>query len=127
LQWIQDFGLVHFNFESSQQPGSSYESVDLISFNNQSVPIIASKNVNHMSPTNSMVFLDTRHQLHWRGLSATDHLSVQLFDFRGKLIYSSSQLSGSFILNTSHFSNGAYIIKYQINNETWKHFSFVRN
>ena len=127
LQWIQNFGLVHYIYGYASDPGSSTQTVDLISFNNQSVPIITSKNVTNTSPINSMVFLDTRYQLHWRELSANDHLNAQLYDCRGKLIYSSHQLPGSFVLNTSRFSCGAYILRYQVNNETWKHFSFVRN
>jgi|GEM_PF-5262296 hypothetical protein len=99
----------------------------LVSFNNQLVGIKTSKMMDRSVTENQIVSIDIRHQIHWLGASATDHLNAQVFDFKGRLIYSSRQLPGSFVLNTSRFSHGAYVLRYQINNETWKHFSFVMN
>jgi hypothetical protein len=129
FQWIQNYGLVNYSATSGgeMRMNEPHTELTLVSFSNQPLAVIPKENIDRLSPGNKINYTGFYNQIHWRGLSTTDHLSVQLFDFTGKLIYSFRQLPGSFILNTSQFSNGAYIIKYQVNNEMWKHFSFVRN
>ena len=132
LQWIQNFGLIKFTNIFANEPGTSTETINLVSFNNQMVgkPItaIAPPNISQsLSENQNVLIASTRNQIRWRGLSAVDRLNIQVYDCRGKLVLSSRQLQGSFVLNTSRFSRGAYILRYQVNNETWKHFSFVRN
>jgi hypothetical protein len=123
-EWLQNYGLIHYGY--FEGPYGTF-TLNLISFNNQSVPIIASKNMIRALPQKSSVFFDTRNQIHWRGLSSLDRLNVQVYDCRGKLAFSSRQLQGNYILNTSQFSSKAYILRYQVNNGIWNNFSLVKN
>jgi hypothetical protein len=128
-QWIQNYGLFSYSHLYGYAQSSGETKFTLISFNNQPVGTptkIIGQNTNLLYG-DRIVFADDRNQIHFRGLSAADRLNIQVYDCRGKLLFSSRQLPGSFVLNTSRFSRGAYILRYQVNNETWKHFSFVRN
>ena len=127
-EWLQNYGLVYYNdFYGAYEGDGKIFALSLISFNSQSVPSIVSKNIGRKVPGNPLVFLDTRNQIHWRGLSSMDRLNVQVYDCRGKLAFSSRQLSGNYVLNTSQFSNKAYILRYQVNNGKWNNFSLVKN
>jgi hypothetical protein len=127
-QWIQNYGLVYFtsNWGGMHLMSTNVTELKLISFNDQSIGVIAPKNKNR-PPSGNLIYADTHKQIHWRGLSATDRLGVQLFDFRGKLLYFSRQLPGISVLKTSQFSSGAYILRFQVNNGAWYHYSFVIN
>ena len=124
------FLLESSNNAEGRQPQQSSE-IKLKFFNDQPVDslisAIALKNIAFSSNRIQLIFNDTRSQIHWRGLSGADHLGVQLFDCRGRLLLSSSQLPGTYILNASQFPSGAYILRYRVNNDIWKHFSFARN
>jgi hypothetical protein len=130
--WIQNYGL--FQHYSEQWTDETYRFQtfwQLISFNDQPVgnptKVLAQKNIRSTLSGNQLIFANTRNQIRWRGLSGTDHLSIRLYNCNGKLIFSSCQLPRTSILNASQFSSGAYILRYQVNNGLWKHFSFVIN
>jgi hypothetical protein len=130
-QWIQNFGLFSTRSISGCAHTETSSYLKLVSFNDQpvdsSISTIVSKNPVPSRHANPLIYADTRSQIHWRGLSGADHLGVQLFDCRGRLLLSSSQLPGTYILNASQFPSGAYLLRYRVNNDIWNHFSFARN
>jgi hypothetical protein len=130
-RWIQNFGLFSLSSQYGQQYAEKSSYLDLVSFNDQPVDslvlAIAHKNMASILSGNQLIYTDIRNQIHWRGLSGADHLGVRLYNCSGKLIYSSSQLPATYILNTSQFPSGAYFLKYRVNNGNWRYFSFARN
>jgi hypothetical protein len=130
-QWIQNIGLVSTASidmcPANPAHGSSSE-LNLVSFSiDSSALALAPKNSGVGPSMDRSIYADTRNQIHWRGLSGSDHLSVRLYNCKGNLIFSSCQLSGTYVLNASQFSSGAYILRYRLNNGMWKQFSFARS
>jgi hypothetical protein len=134
-KWIQNFGLFYWSNGYSNYyggiPDSKSSVLKLVSFNDQpldsSISIIAHNNPVLSWHENPPIYADTRSQIHRRGLSETDHISVELYDCRGKLLFSSGKLPGTFMLNTSQFSSGSYILKYRVNNGIWRYLPFAKN
>ena len=129
-RWIQNFGLFSNGSISGCAHTETSSELKLVSFNDQpvdsSISTIVYKNPVSSRYANSPIYSDTRSQIHWRGLSGADHLSLQLFDYRGRLLFSSSQLPGTYVY-ASQFPSGAYNLKYRVNNGIWKQFAFMRN
>jgi hypothetical protein len=130
-QWIQNIGLISTASISECTANPSHVSswqLNLVSFSiDGSALALAPKNTGAGPSMDRSIYADTRNQIHWRGLSGSDHLSVRLYNCKGNLIFSSCQLSGTYVVNASRFSSGAYILRYRLNNGMWKQFSFARS
>jgi len=132
-QWIQNYGLYYSDtlYRQGQMGSGYYCGLKLVSFNDQPVdtPITAimPKSPSLAPSGNPLLYTNTRNQITWRGLSAQDRLCLQLYDYRGKLLFFSRQLPGTYVLNTSRYSSGAFLLRYQVNNGIWRQFPIARN